>query len=275
MLAPALARSPPRRPAPAAAGLWPRAHAGQGALLPEWAILGRRRGPARGQHSGCTAARRAQPAAGCLPLPRLDVPRPRPLCRPRSKWWRASTRWRAARACCTRRGVGRPGRTSSAGGSASPPPTPSHLRCPPPPPPTPRPTPPRAQVAETLPQDILTRIKAPPKADDPAIAAEELPEFDGFVFGMPTRRARAARPLLRWCKSAAPVADPVLPQLTVAVGPFHTPPAPALPKRRSFGMMPSQMKALWDATGGPVDQGLAGGQARRAVRVGQHPGRRH
>ncbi|OAL07573.1 flavo protein WrbA [Phaeosphaeriaceae sp. SRC1lsM3a] len=44
------------------------------------------------------------------------------------------------------------------------------------------------QVAETLPQEVLTKMHAPPKADvrvldDPA----ELEAFDGVLFGIPTR----------------------------------------------------------------------------------------
>ncbi|KAL4443324.1 hypothetical protein ABPG75_011061 [Micractinium tetrahymenae] len=59
------------------------------------------------------------------------------------------------------------------------------------------------RVAETLPPEILEKIKPVPR-EDPVITAEELPEFDGLIFGIPTR----------------------------------------------FGMMPAQMKALWDGTGG-------------------------
>lgn len=39
------------------------------------------------------------------------------------------------------------------------------------------------QVRETLPPEILEKIKAPPKADDPIIQPEELPDFDGLIFG--------------------------------------------------------------------------------------------
>ncbi|KAK7531023.1 flavoprotein-like protein [Phyllosticta citricarpa] len=45
------------------------------------------------------------------------------------------------------------------------------------------------QVAETLPQEVLTKMHAPPKDDsipvleDPAV----LEQFDGFLFGIPTR----------------------------------------------------------------------------------------
>ena len=44
------------------------------------------------------------------------------------------------------------------------------------------------QVAETLPQEVLTRMHAPPKASDvPVIKVEDLKSADGFLFGMPTR----------------------------------------------------------------------------------------
>ncbi|EFN56869.1 hypothetical protein CHLNCDRAFT_144499 [Chlorella variabilis] len=41
------------------------------------------------------------------------------------------------------------------------------------------------QVAETLPPEVLERIKALPRSDDPVIRAEELPDFDGLIFGEP------------------------------------------------------------------------------------------
>jgi len=43
------------------------------------------------------------------------------------------------------------------------------------------------QIPETLSQEILTIIKAPPKPDYPLIAPEELTKFDGYIFGIPTR----------------------------------------------------------------------------------------
>ncbi len=44
------------------------------------------------------------------------------------------------------------------------------------------------QVAETLPEEILTKMHAPPKpADVPIITANELAEADGILFGVPTR----------------------------------------------------------------------------------------
>jgi len=44
------------------------------------------------------------------------------------------------------------------------------------------------QVAETLSDEILTKMHAPPKNNDiPIIMPNQLPEADGFLFGMPTR----------------------------------------------------------------------------------------
>ncbi|TMW64957.1 hypothetical protein Poli38472_009124 [Pythium oligandrum] len=60
------------------------------------------------------------------------------------------------------------------------------------------------QVAETLPQEILSKMGAPPKPDHPIASPDVLKEADGILFGMPTR----------------------------------------------FGMVPSQMKGLFDACGG-------------------------
>ncbi|CAG8533774.1 4913_t:CDS:2 [Diversispora eburnea] len=43
------------------------------------------------------------------------------------------------------------------------------------------------QVPETLPQEVLTKMHAPPKPDIPIITATKLAEADGFLFGFPTR----------------------------------------------------------------------------------------
>jgi NAD(P)H dehydrogenase (quinone) len=43
------------------------------------------------------------------------------------------------------------------------------------------------QVAETLPQEVLTKMHAPPKSDIPVIDAETLAKYDAFLFGIPTR----------------------------------------------------------------------------------------
>ncbi|KAF7794007.1 hypothetical protein EIP86_005134 [Pleurotus ostreatoroseus] len=43
------------------------------------------------------------------------------------------------------------------------------------------------QVAETLPQNVLTLMHAPPKGEYPVIDVTQLPEFDGFILGFPTR----------------------------------------------------------------------------------------
>jgi len=43
------------------------------------------------------------------------------------------------------------------------------------------------QVAETLPQEVLTKMYAPPKSDLPTIDAATLAKYDAFLFGIPTR----------------------------------------------------------------------------------------
>ncbi|KAI4304304.1 hypothetical protein MLD38_039835 [Melastoma candidum] len=44
------------------------------------------------------------------------------------------------------------------------------------------------QVPETLPEEVLGKLGAPPKSEDvPVITADELPSADGFIFGFPTR----------------------------------------------------------------------------------------
>ncbi|TFK23491.1 NADH-quinone oxidoreductase [Coprinopsis marcescibilis] len=45
------------------------------------------------------------------------------------------------------------------------------------------------QVAETLPQDVLTKMHAPPKPDIPVInpGSETILNYDAFLFGVPTR----------------------------------------------------------------------------------------
>ncbi|KAL9269785.1 putative NAD(P)H dehydrogenase (quinone) FQR1-like 1 [Drosera capensis] len=43
------------------------------------------------------------------------------------------------------------------------------------------------QVQETLPENVLTLMGAPPKSDVPFITPDELAKADGFVFGFPTR----------------------------------------------------------------------------------------
>ena len=48
-------------------------------------------------------------------------------------------------------------------------------------------TPTPSRIAETLPSDILAKMHAPPKPDYPLITPNEIPQFDGFIFGSPTR----------------------------------------------------------------------------------------
>lgn len=43
------------------------------------------------------------------------------------------------------------------------------------------------QVPETLPQEVLEKLKAPAKADYPIATLDTLSEYDAFVFGYPTR----------------------------------------------------------------------------------------
>ncbi|KAH7364492.1 quinone oxidoreductase-like protein [Rhexocercosporidium sp. MPI-PUGE-AT-0058] len=43
------------------------------------------------------------------------------------------------------------------------------------------------QVAETLPQEVLTKMYAPAKSDYPVIDAATLATYDAFLFGIPTR----------------------------------------------------------------------------------------
>ncbi|KAI0035437.1 1,4-benzoquinone reductase [Vararia minispora EC-137] len=43
------------------------------------------------------------------------------------------------------------------------------------------------QIAETLPQEILTKMHAPAKPDYPILAPNDLPNYDAYIFGIPTR----------------------------------------------------------------------------------------
>src|SRR5258705_544776 len=43
------------------------------------------------------------------------------------------------------------------------------------------------RIVETLPQEVLTKMHAPPKPDYPIIDAEKLATFDAFLLGIPTR----------------------------------------------------------------------------------------
>lgn len=43
------------------------------------------------------------------------------------------------------------------------------------------------RIPETLPQDVLEKMHAPPKPAYPVIAPTDLPNFDAFLFGIPTR----------------------------------------------------------------------------------------
>jgi len=43
------------------------------------------------------------------------------------------------------------------------------------------------QIPETLAQEVLTKMHAPPKSDYPVIDAKTLESYDAFLFGIPTR----------------------------------------------------------------------------------------
>lgn len=43
------------------------------------------------------------------------------------------------------------------------------------------------QIPETLSPEILSKMHAPAKAEDPVITPADLPKYDGFLFGVPTR----------------------------------------------------------------------------------------
>ncbi|KAI9444543.1 flavoprotein-like protein [Lactarius indigo] len=43
------------------------------------------------------------------------------------------------------------------------------------------------QIAETLPQVVLTKMHAPPKPDYPILNPGDLPQFDAVLYGIPTR----------------------------------------------------------------------------------------
>jgi hypothetical protein len=43
------------------------------------------------------------------------------------------------------------------------------------------------QVPETLPDDVLQKMYAPPKGDYPIISKDQLSEYDGFLFGISGR----------------------------------------------------------------------------------------
>ena len=45
------------------------------------------------------------------------------------------------------------------------------------------------RISETLPQELLEKLGAPPKPDYPLIAPGDLVKFDAFVFDIPTRFA--------------------------------------------------------------------------------------
>ena len=44
-----------------------------------------------------------------------------------------------------------------------------------------------SRIAETLPQEVLTKMHAPPKPNYPILNPNDLGNFDGFILGIPTR----------------------------------------------------------------------------------------
>ncbi len=44
-----------------------------------------------------------------------------------------------------------------------------------------------AQFPETLPDEVLAKMHAAPKADLPVADVHDLPNYDGFILGFPTR----------------------------------------------------------------------------------------
>jgi NAD(P)H dehydrogenase (quinone) len=46
------------------------------------------------------------------------------------------------------------------------------------------------QVPETLPEEVLKKMGAPPKTDDPIATASALAEYDGIIFGISARYGR-------------------------------------------------------------------------------------
>ena len=55
------------------------------------------------------------------------------------------------------------------------------------------------QVAETLPEEVLGKMHAPPKGDYPIMTAEKMLEYDGFLFGISGRYGMiSAQMKVRW-----------------------------------------------------------------------------
>ena len=46
---------------------------------------------------------------------------------------------------------------------------------------------PTSRIPETLPQEVLTKLYAPPKPDYEIITPDKLATFDAFILGIPTR----------------------------------------------------------------------------------------
>jgi NAD(P)H dehydrogenase (quinone) len=48
------------------------------------------------------------------------------------------------------------------------------------------------RVEETLPEDVLAKMHAPPKGDYPVITADKMTDYDGFLFGISGRYGTAS-----------------------------------------------------------------------------------
>eukprot|EP00887_Chlorella_sp_A99_P001070 scaffold14.g1070.t1 len=111
------------------------------------------------------------------------------------------------------------------------------------------------QVAETLPQEVLDKMHAPPKPDVPLITPHELPEYDGFLFGMPTRYGSAPAQMKAGGRAAQPAPSRAAPALAgrAASSPTRL--------RRACRETPQRpLRAFFDATGSLWQRGALVGK---------------
>lgn len=57
------------------------------------------------------------------------------------------------------------------------------------------------RVAETLPDEVLGKMGAPPKADHPVITADKMTDYDGFLFGISGRYGQMSAQIKRFMDS--------------------------------------------------------------------------
>lgn len=93
------------------------------------------------------------------------------------------------------------------------------------------------RIAETLPDEVLAKMHAPPKRDYSIITPAQLPSFDAYLFGIPTRYGNFPA---QW-----------------KVGIFDPFPRPFVPSRNANFIL---LKAFWDATGGLWSKGALAGK---------------